>query len=155
MLTSLQECIPCKIALCVFKQEEAIEYSWVGSQRSVFWWLGLRWGFVRQFKGRQFVWAACQNHLAKWHSPVVQKRCETDCNLGFVIVWCMFSCVNVILFLLSQDKYVCIAVQGGLLNVLHNLNGSLTSLIDPQQQSKIKISNAQPKFVSKNLYLFQ
>lgn len=66
----------------------------------------------------------------------------------------MLSCVNVFLFP-SQDKYVCIAVQGGLLKVLHNLDGQLSNLTDPQQESKIKISNAQAKFVSKTLYLFQ
>ncbi len=75
-------------------------------------------------------------------------------NLGFGIVWRMLSCVNVFLFP-SQDKYVCIAVQGGLLKVLHNLDGRLSNLTDPQQESKIKISNAQAKFVSKTLYLFQ
>uniref|UniRef100_A0A8C1UB59 Laminin, alpha 5 n=1 Tax=Cyprinus carpio TaxID=7962 RepID=A0A8C1UB59_CYPCA len=51
------------------------------------------------------------------------------------------------ILLLFQRQYVCIAVQGGLLKVLHNLEGKLSSLTDPQQESKIKISNAQAKFV--------
>uniref|UniRef100_A0A671KLI3 Laminin subunit alpha-5-like n=1 Tax=Sinocyclocheilus anshuiensis TaxID=1608454 RepID=A0A671KLI3_9TELE len=47
------------------------------------------------------------------------------------------------ILLLFQRQYVCIAVQGGLLKVLHNLDGQVSNLTDPQQDSKIKISNAQ------------
>ncbi|KTG35339.1 hypothetical protein cypCar_00020114, partial [Cyprinus carpio] len=54
---------------------------------------------------------------------------------------------GILLLFQRQDKYVCIAVQGGLLKVLHNLEGKLSSLTDPQQESKIKISNAQAKFL--------
>lgn len=54
----------------------------------------------------------------------------------------------------SQDKYVAVAVYDGLLEVFFNVNGMLTNYMDPQD-SRIKISNAQPKFVSESLYLFQ
>ncbi|XP_016088609.1 laminin subunit alpha-5-like [Sinocyclocheilus grahami] len=54
---------------------------------------------------------------------------------------------GILLLFQRQDKYVCIAVQGGLLKVLHNLDGQVSNLTDPQQDSKIKISNAQAKFL--------
>uniref|UniRef100_A0A9J7XYR4 Laminin subunit alpha-5 n=1 Tax=Cyprinus carpio carpio TaxID=630221 RepID=A0A9J7XYR4_CYPCA len=44
---------------------------------------------------------------------------------------------GILLLFQRQDKYVCIAVQDGLLQVLHNLDGNLTS---PDRESDIKIS---------------
>lgn len=54
----------------------------------------------------------------------------------------------------SQDKYVTVAVQGGFLKVFYNIEGTLFNLTDPQD-SLIKIADAQSKFVSESLYLFQ
>uniref|UniRef100_A0A671KQZ1 Laminin subunit alpha-5 n=1 Tax=Sinocyclocheilus anshuiensis TaxID=1608454 RepID=A0A671KQZ1_9TELE len=54
---------------------------------------------------------------------------------------------GILLLFQRQDKYVCVAVQDGLLKVLHNLDGRLSNLTDPQQESNIKISNAQVKFL--------
>ncbi|XP_016364529.1 laminin subunit alpha-5-like [Sinocyclocheilus rhinocerous] len=54
---------------------------------------------------------------------------------------------GILLLFQRQDNYVCVAVQDGLLKVLHNLDGRLSNLTDPQQESNIKISNAQVKFL--------
>ncbi|XP_043080700.1 laminin subunit alpha-5 isoform X1 [Puntigrus tetrazona] len=53
---------------------------------------------------------------------------------------------GILLLFQRQDKFVCIAVEGGLLKVFHNLDGTLKDLTEAQQ-SKLKISNAQAKFL--------
>lgn len=140
--------------LHVLKQEEASKYTWMGGWRSVFWRLGLCRGFVRNSEGRPCVWAVCQTHLAKRHSAVVSKRGETRtaCLLYDFVNFRDDVCH---LFSIDcQDKYVAVAVHEGFLRVFYNVEGTLSNLTDPQD-AKIKIGNAQSKFVSESLCLFQ
>ncbi|XP_056106000.1 laminin subunit alpha-5 isoform X1 [Rhinichthys klamathensis goyatoka] len=53
---------------------------------------------------------------------------------------------GILLSFQRDDKYVTVAVHGGLLKVFYNVEGTLSELSDPQQ-SKIKIGNAQVKFL--------
>lgn len=142
-------------SLHVLKQEEAIQYAWMDSWWSVFWWIRLCGGFVRNSEGRPCVWAECQTHLAKRHSAVVPKRRETSCLLYDSWILDMLSWVNVLflrrlsLLRISTWLWLCMTAFWKYSITLRERCPSL-----PTNKSPKKSTMLRPNLWVKSSYLF-